>query len=146
MGASISAEHSSMKVSEQKDALVTLATNPFSYLVLPRLIAIIISMPILVLMGDVIGIMGGYIIAIYQLGFNSSYYIDNTINFIEVSDVTSGLIKSIVFGFIVTITSCYCSFNANGGARGVGVSVTNSVVISSILILIANYFITALLF
>ena len=146
VGASIAAELGTMRVTEQIDALVTLSTNPFKYLVGPRLIAAVVTLPILVAIGDTIGIMGGYIVGTRSLGFNSYAYIKNTADFLEVDDVTSGLIKAAVFGFIIAIMGCYHGFNSKGGAQGVGRATTNAVVSAAILILAANFALTTLLF
>ena len=135
-----------MKVTEQIDALKTLSTNPFSYLVSPRVIAGVISLPFLVLIGDIIGVLGGYLICINLLNFNPSVYLQNTYNFVEFIDIFSGLVKAAVFGFIITFIGCYFGFNTKGGAQGVGQSTTYSVVLSSILILLMNYIITSLFF
>ena len=145
-GAAIAAEIGTMKVTEQIDALRTLSTNPFSYLVTPRVIAGIISLPFLVLIGDIIGVLGGYLICVNLLNFNPSVYLQNTYNFVEFIDIFSGLVKAAVFGFIITFIGCYFGFNTKGGAQGVGQSTTYSVVSSSILILLMNYIITSLFF
>ena len=146
VGASIAAELGTMRVTEQIDALVTLSTNPFKYLVGPRLIAAVVTLPILVAIGDTIGIMGGYIVGTRSLGFNSYAYIKNTSDFLEVDDVTSGLIKAAAFGFIIAVMGCYHGFHSKGGAQGVGRATTNAVVSAAILILAANFALTNLLF
>jgi phospholipid/cholesterol/gamma-HCH transport system permease protein len=146
VGASIAAELGTMRVTEQIDALVTLSTNPFKYLVGPRVVAAVVTLPILVAIGDTIGIMGGYIVGTRSLGFNSFAYIKNTADFLHVDDVTSGLIKAAVFGFIIAIMGCYHGFNSKGGAQGVGRATTNAVVSAAILILAANFALTSLLF
>ena len=145
-GAAIAAEIGTMKVTEQIDALKTLSTNPFCYLVTPRIIAGLISLPILVLIGDIIGVLGGYLICVNLLNFNPSVYLQNTYNFVQFIDIFSGLVKAAVFGFIITFIGCYFGFNTKGGAQGVGQSTTYSVVSSSILILLMNYIITSLFF
>jgi phospholipid/cholesterol/gamma-HCH transport system permease protein len=146
VGASIAAELGTMRVTEQIDALVTLSTNPFKYLVGPRLVAAVITLPILVAIGDTIGIMGGYIVGTRSLGFNSYAYLKNTTTNLHVDDVTSGLIKAAVFGFIIAIMGCYHGFYSKGGAQGVGRATTNAVVSAAILILAANFALTSLLF
>lgn len=146
VGASIAAELGTMRVTEQIDALVTLATNPFKYLVGPRVIAAVVSLPILVAIGDTIGIMGGYIVGTRSLGFNSYAYIKNTVTNLQFDDVSSGLIKAAVFGFIIAIMGCYHGFYSKGGAQGVGRATTNAVVSSAILILAANFALTSFLF
>src|SRR5581483_5825972 len=139
VSAAIAAELGTMRVTEQIDALTTLSTNPVKYLVTPRLIAGVISMPILVAIADSIGVFGGYIVATKTLNFNSAVYIKNTVGFITQGDVGSGLIKAAVFGFIIALMGCYHGFNSKGGAQGVGGATTNAVVSASILILAANY-------
>ena len=145
-GASIAAEIGTMRVTEQIDALRTLSTNPFNYLVIPRILAGVISLPILVLVGDIIGVLGGFLICTKVLNFNATVYLQNTYNFVQFMDVFSGLVKACVFGFIITFMGCYHGFNAKGGAQGVGLSTTYSVVSSSILILLMNYILTSLFF
>ena len=146
VGASMAAEIGTMRVTEQIDALETLMTNPFNYLIAPRLLAGIITLPILVLIGDVIGVFGGYIIAVYKLGFNPASYLQQTWEFLEYMDVVSGLIKAAVFGFIVSLMGCYHGFHSGRGAQGVGRATTSAVVSSSILILIFNYVLTQVFF
>jgi phospholipid/cholesterol/gamma-HCH transport system permease protein len=146
VGASIAAELGTMRVTEQIDALVTLSTNAFKYLVGPRLVAAVITLPILVAIGDTIGIMGGYIVGTRSLGLNSYAYLKTTADFLHIDDVTSGLIKAAVFGLIIAVMGCYHGFNSKGGAQGVGRATTNAVVSASILILAANFVLTNLLF
>jgi phospholipid/cholesterol/gamma-HCH transport system permease protein len=146
VSASIAAEIATMRVTEQIDALVTLSTNPFKYLIFPRIIAAIITLPILVFIADIIGIMGGYVVGTQSLGFISESYIQNTINIIEYKDFISGLIKAAIFGFIVAFMGCYNGYFSNGGAQGVGQATTRAVVSSSIFILAANYLLTSLVF
>jgi phospholipid/cholesterol/gamma-HCH transport system permease protein len=142
VGAAIAAELGTMKVTEQLDALITLQTNPFRYLVVPRLVAAAITTPILVLIAD----MGGYLVGIHRLDFNSAVYLKNTFDFLEVMDVTSGLVKAAIFGFLIALMGCYHGFNSKGGAQGVGRATTDAVVSSLILILISNYFVTEAFF
>ena len=146
VGASIAAELGTMRVTEQIDALVTLSTNPFKYLVGPRIIAAVVTLPILVGIADVIGIMGGYIVGTRSIGLNGYAYIRNTADFLQFNDVSSGLIKAAVFGFIIAVMGCSHGFNSKGGAHGVGRATTNAVVSSAILILAANFALTSLLF
>ena len=146
VGASIAAEIGTMRVTDQIDALDTLSTRPMQYLVGPRIIAGIVCLPILVLIGDIIGVFGGYLVGVYQLGFNPGIYLARTMEFLEVSDVTLGLIKAAVFGFLIALMGCYHGYNSGRGAEGVGHATTNAVVSSSILILISNYLVTALFF
>jgi phospholipid/cholesterol/gamma-HCH transport system permease protein len=146
VAAAIAAEIGTMRVTEQIDALTTLSTNPIKYLVVPRLVAAVISMPILVAIADMIGVFGGYVASTQSLGFNGSVYLNNTANGLTFDDVSSGLIKAAVFGFIIALLGCYNGFNSKGGAQGVGAATTNAVVSASILILAANYLLTNLLF
>lgn len=146
VGAAMAAEIGTMRVTEQIDALATLSTNPFKYLVAPRLVAGLISLPLLVLIADAIGIFGGYLVATYKLEFTSGTYLANTREFIEVMDVVSGLVKAAVFGFLIALMGCYFGYQSRGGAQGVGTATTNAVVAASILILSFNYLITELFF
>jgi phospholipid/cholesterol/gamma-HCH transport system permease protein len=146
VAAAIAAEIGTMRVTEQIDALTTLSTNPIRYLVVPRLVAAVVTMPVLVLVADAIGVFGGYVVATRSLGFNGSIYIKNTLDFVTNGDVRSGVIKVAVFGFIIALMGCYNGFHSRGGAQGVGAATTNAVVTSSILILAANYFLTSILF
>lgn len=146
IGAAMAAETGTMRVTEQIDALTTLSTNPMKYLVAPRLIAGVTMMPFLVLIADIIGVFGGYIVAVYKLGFNPSIYLQNTWNFMEFHDVVSGLIKAAVFGFIVTLMGCYHGYHSKGGAQGVGAATTNAVVSAAIMILCFDYILTEIFF
>ena len=146
IGASMAAEIGTMRVTEQIDALTTLSTNPFKYLVAPRLLAGLLMVPCLVLVADIIGVFGGYIVGVYKLGFNPSTYLARTWEFLEPLDVISGLTKAAVFGFIISLMGCYHGYYSRGGAQGVGAATTNSVVSAAIMILIFNYVITALYF
>jgi phospholipid/cholesterol/gamma-HCH transport system permease protein len=144
VGAAMAAELGTMRVTEQIDALDTLSTNPFKYLIVPRLIAGLTMLPLLVFVGDIIGVFGGYIVSVYKLGFNPSVYISQSIKVLEFVDIASSLVKAGVFGFLITLMGCYHGFNSRGGAQGVGAATTNAVVSASILILIFNYVITEL--
>ena len=146
IGAAMAAELGTMRVTEQIDALTTLSTNPFRYLIVPRILAGIVMLPILVLIGDIIGICGGYLIGIYKLDFNASTYLMNTWNYLQAMDIISGMTKAGVFGFIITLLGCYNGFYSKGGAQGVGQATTNAVVSASILILIFNYILTEVFF
>ncbi|MEQ8195407.1 MAG: ABC transporter permease [Rhodospirillales bacterium] len=146
IGAAMSAEIGTMRVTEQIDALTTLSINPMKYLVAPRIMEGILMMPLAVLIADIIGVFGGYIIAVYKLGFNPANYLKNTWDFMEFHDVVSGLVKASVFGFIVTLMGCYHGYNSKGGAQGVGAATTNAVVSASILILSMDYILTELFF
>jgi len=146
IGASIAAELGTMRVTEQIDALSTLSTNPFKYLIAPRVIAGTLMLPLLVLVGDVIGVFGGFLVCVYDLRFNAANYISQTWQYLEHRDVTSGLWKAAAFGFIITLMGCYHGFNSKGGAQGVGKATTNAVVSASILILVVNYLLTGIFF
>ncbi|MEX2450170.1 MAG: ABC transporter permease [Rhodospirillales bacterium] len=146
IGAAMSAEIGTMRVTEQIDALTTLSTNPMKYLIAPRIMAGVIMLPFVVLIADIIGVFGGYLVAVYKLGFNPANYLKNTWDFMEFHDVFTGLVKASVFGFIVTLMGCYHGYNSKGGAQGVGAATTNAVVSASILILSTDYILTELFF
>jgi phospholipid/cholesterol/gamma-HCH transport system permease protein len=146
VASSIAAEIGTMKVTEQIDALTTLSTNPFKYLVVPRVVAATLAMPVLVAAGDSIGIMGGWLVGITRLDFNSATYIKNTSDFLEFWDVGSGLVKGAAFGFIVALMGCYHGMNSARGAQGVGRATKSAVVAASVLILAANYVLTEAFF
>ena len=131
VGASMAAEIGTMRVTEQIDALTTLSTDPFKYLVWPRLIAGLLMLPLLVIVADIIGVFGGYIVGIYKLGFGPYEYINNTFEFLETEDVVSGLVKAAVFGFLVALMGCYQGYHSEGGAQGVGAATTKAVVSAS---------------
>ncbi len=146
VGAAITAELSTMKVTEQIEALETISLNPVRYLVVPRFLALLMMLPCLVILGDIIGIFGGYIIGIYNLGLSSGLYIDTTIQFLTVKDINTGLLKSAVFSVIISMIACYQGLSTEGGAEGVGRSTTKSVVSSFILIIIADALLTAVFY
>jgi phospholipid/cholesterol/gamma-HCH transport system permease protein len=146
IGASIAAEIGTMRVTEQIDALTTLSVNPYNYLIAPRIIAGTLMLPALVLIADIIGVYGGYLVSIYTLGFSEGSYLTQTWKILETMDVVSGLVKAAVFGFIVTTMGCYHGFNSGRGAQGVGTATTYAVVSASILILIFNFLITKVFF
>jgi phospholipid/cholesterol/gamma-HCH transport system permease protein len=146
VGASIAAEIGTMRVTEQIDALRTLNVNPMKYLVVPRVLAGFVMLPILVFIADIIGVMGGWLVGVYVLDFSSASYIKQTLDFVTWADVNSGLIKAAVFGLIVTLMGCYNGYHSGRGAQGVGRATTNAVVSSAILILIFNYILTQILF
>jgi phospholipid/cholesterol/gamma-HCH transport system permease protein len=146
VSSSIAAELGTMRVTEQIDALTTLSTNPIKYLVVPRVLAATLAMPVLAFIGDVIGIMGGFLVGTQRLDFNAATYINNTVDFLEFGDVFSGLVKAAAFGFIVALMGCYHGYNSGRGAQGVGKATTNAVVSASVLILAANYLLTEVFF
>ncbi|WGT49990.1 MlaE family ABC transporter permease [Thioclava nitratireducens] len=146
VASSIAAEIGTMKVTEQIDALTTLSTNPMKYLTVPRVLAATLCVPMLVGVGDVIGIMGGWAVGVNRLGFNSATYLKNTWDFLEFWDVGSGLVKGAAFGFIVATMGCYHGMNSGRGAQGVGRATKSAVVAASVAILAANYVLTEAFF
>ncbi len=146
IGASIAAELGTMRVTDQIDALSTLSTNPFKYLVVPRILAGLVTLPALVLIADVIGVFGGFLVASYKLRFNSIAYLQRTADFVQTNDVVAGAVKAAVFGFLIALMGCYFGYTSRGGAQGVGAATTYAVVSASILILLFDYVLTALLF
>ncbi|WP_245758764.1 MlaE family ABC transporter permease [Tropicimonas isoalkanivorans] len=146
VASSIAAEIGTMKVTEQIDALVTLSTNPIKYLAVPRVLAATLTVPVLVAVGDSIGIMGGWLVGVNRLDFNSAAYLKNTVDFLEAADVASGIAKGAVFGFLVALMGCYYGMTSGRGAQGVGKATKLAVVASSVLILGANYLLTEVFF
>ena len=146
IGAAFAAEIGTMRVTDQIDALTTLSTDPIKYLVTPRLLAATLAMPLLVVVADVLGVMGGYLIATLKLGFSGPAYLKATLDFVQMTDVVSGLVKAAVFGFVVALMGTWCGYNSRGGAQGVGGATTTAVVASSILILALDYVITEAFF
>lgn len=146
IGAAMAAELGTMRVTDQIDALSTLSTNPMKYLVAPRLLAGVIALPALVVIADILGVLGGFIVSTLKLGFNDATYLENTLNFMQTGDVVSGLVKASVFGFIITLMGCYQGYNSRGGAQGVGSATTAAVVSASILILAVDYILTEIFF
>jgi phospholipid/cholesterol/gamma-HCH transport system permease protein len=146
VGAAMAAEIGTMRVTDQIDALTTLSTDPLRYLVLPRLVAGLVTLPLLVVVADIIGVFGGYLVGVYKFGFNPGAYLSRTEQYLETSDVVSGLVKAGVFGFIVALMGCYYGYHSRGGAEGVGQATTYAVVSASILILVFDYGITQALF
>ncbi|HVT44472.1 MAG TPA: ABC transporter permease [Thermoanaerobaculia bacterium] len=146
VGSSMAAEIGTMRVTEQLDALEALATEPVHYLFVPRVIAGIVMLPLLVILGDAIGIFGGYVVAVDLLGANPVIYQQNTFQFLEMNDLWSGVIKAAVFGLILTLTGCVKGYYTTGGAEGVGRATTSAVVTASLTILLADFFLTKLLF
>jgi phospholipid/cholesterol/gamma-HCH transport system permease protein len=146
VGAAMAAEIGTMRVTDQIDALTTLSTNPMKYLVAPRLLAGLIALPLLVVVADILGVLGGFIVATVKLGFNADTYLTNTITFVQTQDVVSGLVKAAVFGFLISLMGCYHGYNSRGGAQGVGAATTSAVVAASVLILAFDYVLTELFF
>jgi phospholipid/cholesterol/gamma-HCH transport system permease protein len=146
VGAAMAVEIGTMRVTDQIDALVTLSTDPLRYLVLPRLVAGLVALPFLVLVADIIGVFGGFLVGAYKVNFNPVSYLSQTGEHLETMDVVSGLIKAAVFGFVVTLMGCYHGYQSRGGAAGVGQATTYAVVSASILILLLDYVLTAVFF
>jgi phospholipid/cholesterol/gamma-HCH transport system permease protein len=145
-GSAMAAELGTMRVTEQIDALYAMATNPIKYLVVPRVIAGVLVLPVLTIISDFVGIIGGYLVGVGLLKINSGIYVAKMIQLVELDDIFNGLIKSVCFGLILSLVGCYKGFYTTGGAQGVGRSTTHSVVISSVSILISDYFLTAAMF
>jgi phospholipid/cholesterol/gamma-HCH transport system permease protein len=143
VSAGIAAEIGTMRVTEQIDAMTTLSTDPFHFLVAPRVLAATLTLPFLVIIADIIGVMGGYLVAVNSLDFNAATYLRNTFDFMEPEDVILGLVKAAAFGFIIAAVGCYHGYYSSGGALGVGRAATNAVVLAIVLILAVNYLITA---
>jgi len=146
VSSAMAAELGTMRVTEQLDALSTLNTDPYRYLISPRLFASVIALPVLVLLANAIGILGGYGISVYKLGFNGVSYLDVTRRFLESSDIAMALVKAGVFGFSIALMGCYNGFHTGGGAAGVGKATTDAVVSAFILILLSNLIITLVAF
>lgn len=145
-GSAMAAELGTMRVTEQIDALTVMALNPIKYLVTPRIIAAFLMLPLLTVIADFVGIMGGYLVGVKLLGINEGAYIDKMIKFVELNDIYNGLVKAAVFGIILSIVSCYKGFYTKGGAEGVGKSTTEAVVVSSVTILVTDYILTSFMF
>lgn len=143
VSAAMAAEIGAMRATEQIDAMETLSTDPFHYLIAPRLFAAVVTLPLLTVAADIIGIAGGWVVATRTLNFNPTVYVRNTWDFLQEWDIVSGLIKAAVFGFIVALAGCYHGFNATGGARGVGRATTHAVVSAAVLIFAADYLLTS---
>jgi phospholipid/cholesterol/gamma-HCH transport system permease protein len=147
VGSAMAAELGTMRVTEQIDALTSLATEPVQYLIVPRVLASIAMMPLLVLMGDAVGIYGGYLVAVDLLGANPVTYVDNSFKYLTVQDdVVSGLIKAAVFGLVFSLIACVRGYDTRGGAEGVGRATTRAVVSGSLSVLLTDFFLTKLLF
>ena len=146
VSSAMAAELGTMRVTEQIDALVTLSTDPFKYLIAPRIIAAVVTLPLLVIVANIIGVLGGFIIATEKLDFNVASYLQITVDYLEWIDVRSSLVKAAVFGFFLSLMGSYHGYNSKGGAQGVGRATTNAVVSSFIMILLTNLIITVVLF
>jgi phospholipid/cholesterol/gamma-HCH transport system permease protein len=146
IGAATAAEIGTMRVTDQIDALATLSTNPMKYLVAPRLLAGVIALPALVIVADILGVLGGFLVSTLTLGFSVAAYLHSTFSFVQTMDVVSGLVKAAVFGFLIALLGCYQGYRSRGGAAGVGAATTAAVVSASILILAFDYVLTELFF
>ncbi len=145
-GSAIAAELGTMRVTEQIDALTVMAVDPIRHLVVPRILAGLLMVPVLCVISDFVGVSGGYFVGVKLLGINSGVYVANTVKYVELADVFNGLVKAACFGLILTTIGCYKGFYASGGAHGVGRATTEAVVLASVLILISDYFLTAIMF
>jgi len=146
VGSSMAAEIGTMRVTEQLDALQALATDPVQYLFVPRVIAGTVMLPLLTILGDALGVGGGYLVGVKMMGTNPVVYSQNTFQFLHINDVWSGLIKAAVFGLILTLTGCVRGYYTSGGAEGVGRATTAAVVSASLIVLLTDFFLTKLLF
>ncbi|MFA5928553.1 MAG: ABC transporter permease [Candidatus Margulisiibacteriota bacterium] len=146
VGAAIAAEIGTMKVTEQIEALETMAVSPISYLVVPRFIALTIMMPILVVFCDIVGLFGGFLISVFYANVNPVAFISAAYNILDARDLWGGLLKALFFGMVISLVACYQGLTTTKGAKGVGNSTTNSVVISLMTIFIINYFLSLIIF
>ena len=146
VGAAMAAELGTMRVTDQIDALGTLSTNPMKYLVAPRLLAGTVALPLLVVVADILGVAGGFLVSTVKLGFAPHNYLASTFDILTTNDIVVGLAKAAVFGFLIALMGCYNGYNSRGGAEGVGSATTNAVVAASILILAFDYVMTELFF
>jgi phospholipid/cholesterol/gamma-HCH transport system permease protein len=144
-GSAMGAELGTMRVTEQIDALEVLATDPVHYLMVPRVWATVVMLPLLIVVSDAVGIAGGYLVSVNYFGANPVSYMENTFRYMDYDDVTSGLIKAAVFGLIVSVIGCQKGYYTRGGAEGVGRATTHAVVLASIAILIVDFFLTKIL-
>ncbi len=146
VSSAMAAELGTMRVTEQLDALTTLRTDPYRYLIAPRVLAALIAVPLLVLIANAIGIFGGYFVAVYKLHFNAYGYLATTRQFLTATDLQMALVKSGFFGFFIALMGCYHGFQTQGGAAGVGRATTDAVVSAFIMILLSNMIITLMAF
>ncbi|OGP55687.1 MAG: ABC transporter permease [Deltaproteobacteria bacterium RBG_13_52_11] len=145
-GSAMAAEIGTMRVTEQIDALSAMAVNPIKYLIVPRVLASIVVLPLLTVIADFIGILGGYFMGVTILGISAGAYVANMERYVKLDDIYHGLIKAAVFGLILSAIGCYKGYTTTGGAEGVGKATTESVVLAAVAILMANYFLTAAMF
>jgi phospholipid/cholesterol/gamma-HCH transport system permease protein len=145
-GSAMAAELGTMRVTEQIDALAVMAANPVKHLIVPRLIAGFLMVPLLTVVSDFTGIIGGYFVGVQVLNINSGAFMKNIYKYVTLGDIYNGMVKAACFGLLMAIISCYKGFNTRGGAEGVGRATTEAVVLSSISILVSDYFLTAIMF
>ncbi|HOK07051.1 MAG TPA: ABC transporter permease [Syntrophales bacterium] len=145
-GSAMAAELGTMRVTEQIDALYVMAANPVKYLIVPRMVASVVMLPFLTIVSDFVGVVGGYFVGVHLLRINSGIFMKNITKIVELDDIFNGLIKAAFFGLILSLIGCYKGFNTTGGAEGVGRATTEAVVLASVMILISDYFLTALMF
>ena len=145
-GSAMAAEIGTMRVTEQIDALSAMAVNPIKYLIVPRVLASIVVVPMLTVIADFVGIVGGYFSGVIILRINAGAYVANMEKYVELDDIYHGIIKAAVFGLILSIIGCYKGYTTTGGAEGVGKATTQSVVLATVTILMANYLLTAAMF
>jgi phospholipid/cholesterol/gamma-HCH transport system permease protein len=145
-GSAMAAEIGTMRVTEQIDALLSMAVNPVKFLIVPRVLASIVVLPLLTIIADFVGIIGGYFVGVTILGISAGAYVANMERYVKLEDIYHGLIKAAVFGLILSVVGCYKGYSTTGGAEGVGKATTESVVLTAVLILMANYFLTAAMF
>ena len=145
-GSAMAAELGTMRVTQQIDALDVMAANPVKHLIVPRVIAGVIMVPVLTIVSDFVGILGGYFVGVVLLNINSGVFIKNITRYVQLDDIYNGLIKAAIFGLILSLIGCYKGFNTSGGAEGVGKATTEAVVLASITILVSDYFLTAIMF
>jgi len=146
VGSAMTAELGTMKVTEQIDALHSMSVNPIHYLVMPRIVAAIFMLPVLTIVSDFVGILGGYFVGVEMLKINSGIFIAKIVEFVDLEDIFNGLIKAACFGLILSLIGCYKGIRTTGGAEGVGKATTQSVVLSSVTIFISDYFLTSFMF
>jgi phospholipid/cholesterol/gamma-HCH transport system permease protein len=145
-GSAMAAELGTMRVTEQIDALEVMAANPIKHLVVPRIVASVLMVPVLTVISDFVGIAGGYFVGVVLLRINPGLFMSKIYEMVELGDFFNGLIKAVFFGLILSLVGCYKGFSTTGGAEGVGRATTEAVVLASVLILVSDYFLTAILF
>lgn len=145
-GSSMAAEIGTMRITEQIDALTTLCIDPLNYIVVPRIVATSIMMPFITMFSMLFGVMASYFLCVYSLGINEQSYISIITEYVRLQDITGGIIKSFVFGFVIALVGTYKGYYTEGGARGVGIATTQAVVLGSMLILVINYILSSILY